>query len=101
LGVAYKRDIDDVRESPALDIIHLLQQLGAKVTFSDPFVPSIRIENQLIMGSPVTAVADADCTVVITDHTSVDYSQVVASANIIVDTRNALRSIKSQKIIRL
>src|ERR1051326_2116560 len=101
LGVAYKRDIDDVRESPALDIIHLLQQLGAKVTFSDPFVPSIRIENQLIMGSPVTAVADADCTVVITDHTNVDYSQVVASANIIVDTRNALRSIKSQKIIRL
>ena len=101
LGVAYKRDIDDVRESPALDIIHLLQQLGAKVTFSDPFVPSIRIENQLIMGSPVTAVADADCTVVITDHRNVDYSQVVASANIIVDTRNALRSIKSQKIIRL
>ena len=101
LGVAYKRDIDDVRESPALDIIHLLQQLGAKVTFSDPFVPSIRIENQLIMGSSVTSVADADCTVVITDHTSVDYSQVVASANIIVDTRNALRSIKSQKIIRL
>ena len=101
LGVAYKRDIDDVRESPALDIIHLLQQLGAKVTFTDPFVPSIRIENQLLMASPVTTVADADCTVVITDHSSVDYSEVVDGAKIIVDTRNALRAIKSQKIIRL
>ena len=102
LGVAYKRDIDDVRESPALDIIHLLQRRGATVTFSDPYVPSIRVEDQLLMASdPDQAIPEADCTVVITDHSDVDYGLVVARSRLVVDTRNALRGIKSEKITRL
>jgi len=102
LGVAYKRDIDDVRESPALDIIHLLQRRGATVTFSDPYVPSIRVEDQLLMASdPDQAIPEADCTVVITDHSDVDYGLVVARSRLVVDTRNALRGITSEKITRL
>jgi UDP-N-acetyl-D-glucosamine dehydrogenase len=102
LGVAYKRDIDDVRESPALDIIHLLRRRGANVTFSDPYVPSVRIEEQVILASDsADAVPKADCVVVITDHKGIDYSQIVTDAKLVVDTRNALRGIKSDKIIRL
>ena len=102
LGVAYKRDIDDVRESPALDIIHLLQRRGAAVTFSDPYVPSIRIdENLMLAADAATAVPAADCTVVITDHRNVDYASLLNSAQLVVDTRNASRGMKSDKIIRL
>jgi UDP-N-acetyl-D-glucosamine dehydrogenase len=102
LGVAYKRDIDDVRESPALDIIHLLQRRGATVTFSDPHVPSIRIDGNLTMAAdPESAVPDADCTVIVTDHRDLDYALIVSRARLVVDTRNALRGIVSDKIIRL
>ena len=102
LGVAYKRDIDDVRESPALDIIHLLKRHGANVTYSDPYVPSIRIDDgPLFAADEATAVAAADCTVIITDHSGIDYTSIVQSAKLIVDTRNALRGIDSEKIIRL
>ena len=92
LGVAYKRDIDDVRESPALDIIHLLQRRGAKVTFSDPYVPTIRIDDEIIRSTDtLEAVEQADATVIVTDHTGVDYALIVERASLIVDTRNALR----------
>ncbi len=102
LGVAYKRDIDDVRESPALDIIHLLRRRGATVTFSDPYVPSIRIEEEMILATDAaSAVPKADCVVIITDHKGIDYSQIVDAAKLVVDTRNALRGIKSDKIVRL
>lgn len=102
LGVAYKRDIDDVRESPALDIVHLLKRRGATVTYSDPYVPSIRIDGELLMATDQSeAVRQADCTVIITDHTSVEYASLVEDARLIVDTRNALRGIESPKIIRL
>jgi UDP-N-acetyl-D-glucosamine dehydrogenase len=99
LGVAYKRDIDDVRESPALDIIHLLQTRGARVSYSDPFVPSIRIDGlDLAAEGRIPA---ADCVVIVTDHTAFDYNQLVASAPLIVDTRNALKKYKADNIIRL
>jgi UDP-N-acetyl-D-glucosamine dehydrogenase len=99
LGVAYKRDIDDVRESPALDIIHLLQTRGARVSYSDPFVPSIRIDGlDLAAEGRIPA---ADCVVIVTDHTAFDYDQLVASAPLIVDTRNALKKYKADNIIRL
>jgi UDP-N-acetyl-D-glucosamine dehydrogenase len=98
-GVAYKRDIDDVRESPALDIIHLLQRRGAKVTYSDPYVPSIRIEGITLSSEDVAS--DADCVVVVTDHKSIDYQKLVADSKLIVDTRNTLKSMKSDKIVRL
>ncbi len=102
-GVAYKRNIDDVRESPALDIIHLLGQRGAKLTYSDPHVPSIRIEH----GEPMkavdlmTAVETADCVVIVTDHSGQPYQELVEKAKLVVDTRNALKGISSPKIVRL
>jgi UDP-N-acetyl-D-glucosamine dehydrogenase len=102
LGVAYKRDIEDVRESPALDIMHLLRRRGAHITFSDPYVPSVRIEDDLYFSSDLLgSVQDADCAVIITDHRSVDYAAVVNEARLVVDTRNALRGIASDKIVRL
>jgi nucleotide sugar dehydrogenase len=102
LGVAYKRDIDDVRESPALDIIHLLSRRGAKVTYSDPFVPTVRLEQmELCAQPPEAAVAAADCVVIVTDHSCFDYGSVVERAKLIVDTRNALKNFSSPKIHRL
>jgi UDP-N-acetyl-D-glucosamine dehydrogenase len=99
LGVAYKRDIDDVRESPALDIIHLLLRKGAHVTFSDPYVANIRVDDMDLTSEDVSATAD--CVVIVTDHSKVDYAGLVASSLLIVDTRNALRNFHSDNIIRL
>jgi UDP-N-acetyl-D-glucosamine dehydrogenase len=102
LGVAYKRDIDDVRESPALDIMHLLQSRGAILTYSDPYVPLVRIDGNAIYASEMkAALGQADCAVIITDHSSVDYQAVLRDASLVVDTRNTLRGIVSDKIIRL
>jgi UDP-N-acetyl-D-glucosamine dehydrogenase len=102
LGVAYKRNIDDVRESPALDIIHLLRRRGAQVTYSDPHVPCLRIEDEELFQSELaTALPDSDCAVIVTDHSGIDYQAILRHASLIVDTRNALRGIASEKIIRL
>ena len=102
LGVAYKRDIDDVRESPALDIIHLLQRRGAKVTYSDPYVPSIRMDQEIMTSSDaLESLSQADATVIVTDHANLDYKQVVEQAALIVDTRNALRGVEAPNVIRL
>ncbi|HZR63562.1 MAG TPA: nucleotide sugar dehydrogenase [Terriglobales bacterium] len=102
LGVAYKRDIDDVRESPALDIIHLLQRRGAEVTYSDPYIPVVRIEEKELFSKDLNGiVGEADCVAIVTDHASVDYADVVDKARLIVDTRNALKRFASPKIVRL
>jgi len=102
LGVAYKRNIDDVRESPALDVILLLERLGARVTYSDPYVASIRLDGASLEASPVDAsVAAADCVVIITDHSDFDYEAIHERAKLIVDTRNAYKNRKSEKIVRL
>ncbi len=103
MGVAYKRDIDDLRESPALDVMHLLEQRGATVTYSDPLVPSLRKENgELLRAIPLeSGVAAADAVLVITDHTSFDYEMVAAKAKLIVDTRNAFKHFKQSNIVRL
>jgi UDP-N-acetyl-D-glucosamine dehydrogenase len=102
LGVAYKRDIDDVRESPALDIIHLLQRRGAKVTFSDPYVPSLRMYQEILTSvDALETVEQADATVIVTDHSQIDYQPIVERAALIVDTRNALRGMVAPNIIRL
>jgi len=102
LGVAYKRDIDDVRESPALDIIHLLQRRGAKVTFSDPYVPTIRMDQEILTSTDaLQAVEQADATVIVTDHANIDYRLMVDRAALIIDTRNALRGVVAPNIIRL
>jgi UDP-N-acetyl-D-glucosamine dehydrogenase len=102
LGVAYKRDIDDVRESPALDVIHLLGRRGARVTYSDPYVPQINADGiEMKAIDPATIVEEADCVVIITDHRDFDYAGVAAKARLIVDTRNALKGLSSGNIVRL
>ena len=105
LGAAYKRDIDDVRESPSIDIIHLLGKRGAKVTYSDPFVPQLRADGVLPHDmqaiDALQASAAADCVVIVTDHKAFDYARIVECARLIVDTRNALKGISSEKIVRL
>jgi UDP-N-acetyl-D-glucosamine dehydrogenase len=98
-GVAYKRDIDDVRESPALDVIHLLMARGARVTYYDPYVPSVHVDSIELQSSD--SAAEADCVVIITDHKVVDYTALVDNAKLIVDTRNALKGIQNSKIIHL
>src|SRR6476660_7723123 len=76
LGVAYKRDIDDVRESPALDIMLLLQQRGARVTYTDPHVPSLKLDGLAIDSSPAETAFAADCVVIVTDHSAFDYGEL-------------------------
>jgi UDP-N-acetyl-D-glucosamine dehydrogenase len=101
MGVAYKRDIDDMRESPALDILLLLERRGATVTYSDPHVPELKLDGASLQSLPETAAADADCVVIVTDHTVFDYSGLVQRSKLIVDTRNALKGVQSGKIVRL
>jgi UDP-N-acetyl-D-glucosamine dehydrogenase len=101
LGVAYKKDIDDVRESPALDIMLLLKRRGARLTFSDPHVPALQLDGEKLTSIDVGAVAVADCTVVVTDHSAFNYRAIAEQARLIVDTRNALKGITSEKIVRL
>lgn len=98
LGVAYKRDIDDVRESPALDVMALLMKKGGRVTYHDPFAPSIDGNHWPggldISSVPLTpaALASADCVVILTDHSQFDYAAIVAQSKLVVDTRNAIKA---------
>jgi UDP-N-acetyl-D-glucosamine dehydrogenase len=101
MGVAYKRNIDDVRESPALDLLLLLEQRGAQVSYSDPYVPSLRLDGRVLQAEPQAISAAADCVVIITDHSAFDYAALVRQAKLIVDTRNALKGLDSAKIVRL
>jgi len=102
LGVAYKRDIDDVRESPALDVMKLLERRGASVTYNDPYVASIRVDGGTLASSELMpAVREADLAVIVTDHASYDYRAIVEAAKQVVDTRNATRGIASPKIVKL
>ncbi|MEZ5290830.1 MAG: nucleotide sugar dehydrogenase [Vicinamibacterales bacterium] len=93
LGVAYKRDIDDMRESPALDVIELLKRRGARVSYTDPYVPVLRHGPVDLASMPLDdAVASGcDCAVIVTDHTTFDYSDIAARFPLVVDTRNALK----------
>jgi UDP-N-acetyl-D-glucosamine dehydrogenase len=92
LGVAYKRDIDDIRESPALDIMHLLEERGAKVAYHDPYIPEFREDGQARRSVALTpeTLAAADCVLIVTDHAAIDWRLVKAHARLIVDTRNVL-----------
>src|SRR5262245_8241509 len=114
LGVAYKKDIDDVRESPALSIIDRLRSKGCEVMYHDPFVSEVRFDDTHATGDgdPLSSVEltdqeikAADCVVIITDHSKIDYRRVIELAPLVVDTRNALngdlRKESSARIIRL
>jgi UDP-N-acetyl-D-glucosamine dehydrogenase len=101
MGVAYKRDIDDMRESPAIDVILLLKRRGAIITYSDPHVPMLRTDGIDLTASPEAEAAGADCVVIVTDHSGFDYAALVERSKLIVDTRNALKNFASDKIVRL
>jgi UDP-N-acetyl-D-glucosamine dehydrogenase len=102
LGVAYKRDIDDVRESPALDIMLLLERKGVCITYSDPYVPKIQLGGRdLTSGDSLAMAAEADCVLVVTNHTEFDYPGILQRAKLIVDARNAFKNHLSDKIVRL
>ena len=103
LGVAYKRDIDDVRESPALDIIELLTRRGAVVTYSDPFVPEIDHGPHQLTAVPIdrALAAGGDCAVIVTDHKAFDYPRIVEAFPVIVDTRNALKGLPRERVFGL
>ena len=102
MGIAYKRDIDDYRESPALDIIHMLKERGALVTYSDPYLETAKLDGGEIHSvDELSARSEADCVVIVTDHAKFDYAGLVANAKFIVDTRNALKGFHSDNIIRL
>jgi UDP-N-acetyl-D-glucosamine dehydrogenase len=92
VGVAYKKDIDDIRESPALDVIRLLQRRGAAVTYHDPHVRKLKDEDIDLASLPLSSetLAAADCVVIVTDHSDVDYALVERCGRLVVDTRNAL-----------
>jgi len=93
LGAAYKPDVNDLRESPALDVIALLAEKGADVSYHDPYCPSLKSLDGVMMESVAdmfSAVEKADCVVIITDHSEYEYGAVLEKAQLIVDTRNAL-----------
>jgi UDP-N-acetyl-D-glucosamine dehydrogenase len=92
LGVAYKRDIDDIRESPALDIIRLLEDQGARVSYHDPHVPCFAEDGHEYRSVALTpeTVSAADCVMVVTDHSAIDYAMIKRRAKLVVDTRNAM-----------
>jgi UDP-N-acetyl-D-glucosamine dehydrogenase len=97
-GVAYKKDVDDVRESPALAIIHGLTERGARVSYMDPFVPHLEEDGiQLSSVAPNANFSDYDAVVLVTDHTSLDRERLVREADLVIDTRDALRSVKPIK----
>jgi UDP-N-acetyl-D-glucosamine dehydrogenase len=105
LGAAYKPDIDDLRESPSLDVIGLLKQKGALVTYHDPYVARLKEEEMVMESVPdvIAAVREADCVAIITNHSTYDYATILQTAKLIVDTRNALGKAgkDSPKVVRL
>jgi UDP-N-acetyl-D-glucosamine dehydrogenase len=103
LGLAYKRDIDDLRESPALTIIELLQKRGARVEYNDPFFPSVGQGRKYALNMASTSlekIPEFDCVVIVTDHSQYDYRSIVANARLVVDTRNATKGIEAVHIVR-
>ena len=103
LGVAYKKDIDDLRESPALTIIELLQKEGAQVSYHDPYFPLIgkgRKYDLQMKRAELEQLGRYDCIVIVTDHSDYDYQKIVGEAQLVVDTRNATRGINDPKVVR-
>jgi UDP-N-acetyl-D-glucosamine dehydrogenase len=105
LGAAYKPDIDDMRESPALDVIHLLQQKGAIVSYHDPYVPHIHHDDWEFFSVPdvMDAVKNSDLVAIITNHSAYDYAAILQEARLIFDARNALGKLAkgSDKVFKL
>ena len=103
LGVAYKRDIDDFRESPALAIVEQLRKRGAEVSYHDPYIPEIKLEGEggewfESVGLDEASLKAADCVIIVTDHRQIDYHWVVEHAPLVIDTRNATRELKESPL---
>ena len=103
LGVAYKKDVDDLRESPALEIMNILRSKGAKITYTDPYIQEINYQKLSIKSKPLSkeVLSKVDCAVIVTDHSNFDYNLIVSNSKLIVDTRNALKNIYKKHIVRL
>jgi UDP-N-acetyl-D-glucosamine dehydrogenase len=103
LGAAYKKDISDWRESPAMDVIHLLLEDGADVKYHDAFVPEVQVNAQTLRSVELsdTVIESADLVVILTDHSAVDYANVVAKAKRVLDTRGVSRKLESEKVTLL
>jgi UDP-N-acetyl-D-glucosamine dehydrogenase len=103
VGVAYKRDTNDVRESPAVSILEALKEKGASICYADPYVPSITIKGQTLKAVPLSAelLQSMDCVAILTDHAAFDYALIGQSAPLIFDTRNALGSHSRSNVVRL
>ena len=102
LGLAYKKDIDDLRESPSLTIIELLQKDGAVVSYNDPYFPFVgkgRKYDLQMKCTPLDNLDQYDCVLIVTDHSDYDYAKIVKESKLVVDTRNATKGIKSPKVI--
>jgi UDP-N-acetyl-D-glucosamine dehydrogenase len=102
LGVAYKKDIDDLRESPSLTIIEKLKDEGVDVFYNDPFFPKVgkgRHYDLQMTNTPLENLGQYDCVLIVTDHTEYDYNKIVNEAQLVVDSRNATKGIKSPKIV--
>jgi UDP-N-acetyl-D-glucosamine dehydrogenase len=103
LGVAYKKDVDDLRESPALVIIEELKKAGAEVSYNDPYFPKVgrgRRYNLQMTCAPLEKLDQYDCVIIITNHSTYDFKKIVAESQLVVDTRNATKGIDSPKIVR-
>jgi UDP-N-acetyl-D-glucosamine dehydrogenase len=103
LGLAYKRDIDDLRESPSLTIIELLRAKGATVAYNDPYFPTVgrgRHYDLNMQSTPLDDLSGYDAVVIVTDHSAYDYAAIVAQSVLVVDTRNATKGINATNIVR-
>jgi UDP-N-acetyl-D-glucosamine dehydrogenase len=103
LGVAYKKDIDDLRESPSLTVIELLQREGAQVSYNDPYFPFVgkgRHYDLQMTSTPLDNLGQYDCVLIVTDHSAYDYARIVRESKLVVDTRNATRGIESANLVR-
>jgi UDP-N-acetyl-D-glucosamine dehydrogenase len=103
LGVAYKKDIDDTRESPSLRLIQLLSDKGAKVSYNDPFIPEIKLSQGSLTSIALTKenLSSADCVVIATDHSCYNMDEVVAHAKLVFDTRGVTKGLRGNNIVRL
>jgi UDP-N-acetyl-D-glucosamine dehydrogenase len=103
LGVAYKKNVGDLRESPALDVIELVRRRGGVISYTDPFVPRLQHDGRAFASLSLedAVAARPDCAVIVTDHAAFDYDRIIDAFPLIVDTRNALKGVHRQHIFRL
>ncbi len=99
LGIAYKKNVSDIRESPALDVMRLLKERGGKIIYNDPYVPKVQGLKSITLTE--SSLRNADCVVITTAHSGYDYKQIVRNARLVIDSRNATKGIRNKKIVKL